>query len=112
MSKKEIRFLPTDDERTTLDALVSECGFTTTTAALRYLIKFHGEAEVQRKRLLQQGIYPAAAPIQAGQYPPMPESPPPTHRSSTQTRQNQPLPPTVPKTDAGSAMSMLRKRAS
>src|SRR5919199_6755649 len=100
---KEIRFTPSDTERTTLDALVSECGFTTATAVLRYLIKFHGEAELQRKRLLQQGIYPAAAPIQAGVYPP-PETPTPTSLSTEQARKAQPPAATPPKTDSVQAM--------
>jgi hypothetical protein len=110
---KEIRFAPTDDERAALDALVNECGFTTTTAALRYLIKFHGEAEVQRKRLLQQGIYAAAAPIQAGLYPPpSPDTPTPTPLSTPPARPAQPPAATPPKTDSTQAMQSLLRRAS
>jgi hypothetical protein len=108
---KEIRFAPTDDERAALEALVSECGFTTATAALRYLIKFHGEAEVQRKRLLQQGIYAAAAPIQTGLYPP-PETPTPTSLSTEEARKAQPPVATPPKTDSVQAMQALMRRAS
>lgn len=109
---KEIRFAPTDDEKAALDALVNECGFTTATAALRYLIRFHGEAEVMRKRLLQQGIYPAAAPIQAGLYPP-PETPTSTPSSTAYARPTQPPVATPPKTDSTQAMqSLMTKRAS
>ncbi len=103
---KEIRFTPSDTERTTLDALVSECGFTTATAVLRYLIKFHGEAELQRKRLLQQGIYPAAAPIQAGVYSPS------SHTGLPPTRPTQPPPAALPKTDGEHALNSMMRRAS
>ncbi len=108
---KEIRFAPTNDERAALDALVNECGFTTATAALRYLIKFHGEAEVQRKRLLQQGIYAAAAPIQTGLYPP-PETTIPTSWNTEEARPVQPPVVTPPKTDSVQAMQALMRRAS
>ena len=110
---KEIRFTPTDTERATLDALVSECGFTTATAVLRYLIKFHGEAELQRKRLLQQGIYPAAAPIQAGVYSPSsPDSPTSSHTGLPPTRPTQPPPAALPKTDGEHALNSMMRRAS
>jgi hypothetical protein len=109
---KEIRFAPTNDERAALDALVNECGFTTATAALRYLIKFHGEAEVQRKRLLQQGIYAAAAPILAGLYPPS-ETTTATSLSTEEARKAQPPVATPPKTDSVQAMqSLLTRRVS
>ncbi|HEY9741870.1 MAG TPA: hypothetical protein V6C90_15385 [Coleofasciculaceae cyanobacterium] len=64
--RRELRIIAEPELWEILEAMQTECGFTCASGAVKNLIKVHGTAEVQRARLMRQGIYPAAAPIAAG----------------------------------------------